>query len=376
MNWHDGPSPEDRLDMLRTRNRRERSDLDDPDPPLLRSRDYRDGRLKTLAGRGELLRLTDGVYVEPPPREWPRWRRDRYVVRATTRAVGLSLPDSLVVGGPHAALLHGIPVLHRRLPVEVHGRSGVSTRSRRVAHRHRQRAHALDDAVTVGGIRVTNPIRTAVDCARTLDIDEALVIVNGVLDELARPVPWRRAAGDAAIAEVRARMVALLDAEPRTRGNARARLVLDIADGWAESPLESLLLRVLLLLGLPRPRLQDELVTPRFRHYPDATLTWPMPDGSTWRARFQADGRGKYERAQNVLNEREREADIRATSDHLVNLHREHLTQPGLRDATELIASVVPPHIRATLTVADRYRTLRERRDPLFVDSFPEILRC
>lgn len=111
--------------MLRTRNRRERSDLDDPDPPLLRSRDYRDGRLKTLAGRGELLRLTDGVYVEPPPREWPRWRRDRYVVRATTQAVGLSLPDSLVVGGPHAALLHGIPVLHRRLPVEVHGRSGV-----------------------------------------------------------------------------------------------------------------------------------------------------------------------------------------------------------------------------------------------------------
>lgn len=371
----DQPTHADRLDMLRARNKRLAAERADPDPPLLRSHDFRDGFLKGRAEAGTLVRLCDGTFVEPPPREWKAWRKENYLIRATARAVGLSLPESLVIGGQHAAILHGIPVLNRRRPVEVHGPSHGSTIRRRVGHRRVVRAHALDDAILVDGIRVTSPIRTAVDCARHLEIDEALVIVNGFLNELAQPVPWRRPEGEAAIAAVKRQMLNLLDAEPRFPGNRRARLVLSIADGWAESPLESQTLRVIHLLGLPRPVLQEQLVTSRFEHYFDASLTWPMPDGSTWRARIQSDGRTKYEEPSVMEREREREADVRKQGDHQVNLRWDHLNQPGLRDATELIASVVPPHVRSRIHVVARFRTTVERERALFVERFPEIIQ-
>ena len=222
-----------------------------------------------LLQRGDVQRLGRGALAHGAQLEAGGALQQLDLTESGARVgVARVLDEGLLVRGARAVEVADLDRVEGLLVQRRQGGRGIRLLVlTRVAHRHRQRAHALDDAVTVGGIRVTNPIRTAVDCARTLDIDEALVIVNGVLDELARPVPWRRAAGDAAIAEVRARMVALLDAEPRTRGNARARLVLDIADGWAESPLESLLLRVLLLLGLPRPRLQvDPKECSRFSH--------------------------------------------------------------------------------------------------------------
>ena len=67
-------------------------------PEILWAGDFRSGRLARLAERRELLRVSAYGYVEPPPREWPRWRRKRYVDRARARAVALSIPETCAVG--------------------------------------------------------------------------------------------------------------------------------------------------------------------------------------------------------------------------------------------------------------------------------------
>ena len=163
----------------------------------------------------------------------------------------------------------------------------------------------------------------------------------------------------------------LLAGEPGRRGNKRARLVLEMVDGWAESPLESRMRRALLAIGLPAPRLQTEILTRRHRYFVDAALTWKRADGSVWVTVFEADGRGKQVRAANVIRDREREAEIRMTGAEYLSLNDDHLSQPGFGELTEQVMAVVPPEARAALRSVPRYLTNRERRDGLAIDGWP-----
>jgi len=96
----------------------------------------------------------------------------------------------------------------------------------------------------VRGMRCTTPARTAFDIGRTLDVDDAIPMVDALMNAT-RLKP--------------ADVLAVADARPRHRGVRTLRAVMDLADGGAESPQES---RVRVLLrrgGLPEPETQIEV---------------------------------------------------------------------------------------------------------------------
>src|SRR5262245_18590274 len=152
------------------------------------------------------------------------------------------LPPGAVFSGRTAAWLHGFDSSPGELPeVTVPYGCCVSARAG-MSIRHGTLTDA--DVVERRGLPATSPVRTAFDLARRLPLVDAV------------------AAGDAALhnrlvelAEFRSYVVA----HSRCAGVARARRVTDLADGSAESPMETRLRMLLVLAGLPRPQAQVPL---------------------------------------------------------------------------------------------------------------------
>jgi hypothetical protein len=175
----------------------------------------------------------------------PTWRRlfpDIYVHRAVAdshelrvRAAGLLLPHA-VVTGCSAAVLWGVDLagaddaVEVTLPPESHPRRVPGLRARRAVvpevHRSRRR-----------GVAVTTPEATAVRIAAALEGDDAVVAVDRLI-----------ASGVVDLDRIRS-----LAAGAVGPGSVRARRVVALADGRAESPPET---RLRLLIGrshLPAP---------------------------------------------------------------------------------------------------------------------------
>ena len=91
----------------------------------------------------------------------------------------------------------------------------------------------------VGGVPVTTPARTWIDCAAFLDDRDVLALGDAILH--------RHLASEADLR-------AMTHWAYRRRGVASCRRVLDILDGAAESPAESWVRYELLAGGVPRPR--------------------------------------------------------------------------------------------------------------------------
>ncbi|MFC8192354.1 hypothetical protein ACFUMH_11925 [Cellulomonas sp. NPDC057328] len=133
------------------------------------------------------------------------------------------------------------------------------------------------------GLPVTTLARTAVDCARALAGLPALVVADAALragcspDELAAAA--RRCDGQ--------------------RGARRAREVLALADGGAESAGETWVRAVLLAAGLPAPTTQLQVETRRGPVWAD--LGWPGA-----RLLLEYDGRGKYVTPEDLYREKQR----------------------------------------------------------------------
>lgn len=142
-----------------------------------------------------------------------------------------------VIAGRAAAALHGAKWVDAAVPIEIvaeQGRrqGGVLVREERIDD---------DEIVTVRGLPVTSPARTAFDLARHLPRLQAVVH----LDALAR------ATG------VTAAGTAVLNQRYRGgRGTRQARRSLALLDAGAESPRETRLRLTLIDAGLPRPRTQ------------------------------------------------------------------------------------------------------------------------
>ena len=128
-----------------------------------------------------------------------------------------------------------------------------------------------DDVVARHGLPVTSLARTVVDCALTMHPLEGLVIADSAL------------AGGLSREEA----VAHLASRPSARGSRRGRLVLELADGGADSVWETWLRYVALRAGFPRPVTQYRVDTRLGPFYVD--LAWP---GHGVLAEF--DGRIKY----------------------------------------------------------------------------------
>jgi hypothetical protein len=177
-------------------------------------------------------------------RAWRRLRPDVYcdaglplTHRLQARGIALVAPPEAVFGGRTAAVLWGAKDLAGpEDPVELivppgvrwHPAPGTVVRT----------ATTTGDVVTDDVLRWTGRTRTATDLIRRGNLDDAIVL----LDQLVQ-------ADVVELAAVRAAARAL----PRCRGSRQAREAAALADGLAESPQETRLRLVLVRSGLPLP---------------------------------------------------------------------------------------------------------------------------
>jgi hypothetical protein len=142
-----------------------------------------------------------------------------------------------VVAGQSAAALHGAKWVDGRRPAEVlwHNRrppAGIHAWSDRFDP---------DEMELVKGIRVTTPVRTALDLACRYRLGKAV----SAIDSLARATHVKTA--DVAL---------LAERYGGRRGIRQARTVLDLVDPGAESPRETWLRLLVIRHGFPRPQTQ------------------------------------------------------------------------------------------------------------------------
>ncbi|MGY1639851.1 hypothetical protein ACI782_01800 [Geodermatophilus sp. SYSU D00703] len=120
--------------------------------------------------------------------------------------------------------LHGLPLWGVGLGrVHVTRRPPASSEVGRLPRSHVARLRD-DEVVTVDGVAVTSPVRTALDLARTLPLEPAVVVLDAFLAGVeARHEELRTALADMA----------------GTRGSRSAARAVDLADGRSESVGES-----------------------------------------------------------------------------------------------------------------------------------------
>ena len=215
-----------------------------PAAPLLLRRDavasgWSDDELGRLVRAGELNRLRRGAYVDSVlPADAAA--RHRLLIRATV--AGLRRPA--VVSHQSAAVLHELPLWDVALDrVHVTRRPRAWNDTSRVLCCHVARLR--DDEVTeVDGIAVTDPVRTALDLARSLPHESAVVTLDAGLHA-------RALSHDV----LRGRLLDIVGA-PGSRSAARA---IAAADGRSESVGESRSRVVLHRWKLPPSTLQYEV---------------------------------------------------------------------------------------------------------------------
>lgn len=199
--------------------------------PFIGSEAVASGDLTRGQLRWRYQRLHPDVYIVPD-------RVPDSIARA--RAAWLWSRRSGIVAGLTAASLHGVCEIDGAAPVELigagrHAPRGIVIRNEKISR---------DEIETIAGLPVTTPARTAVDLARHLPRNEAVV----VLDQLA------------AIGPVDGRNVdTLVNRYRGTRGMAEGRSALRLMDGRTRNPKETRLRLVLHDAGFPKPRTRIEL---------------------------------------------------------------------------------------------------------------------
>jgi hypothetical protein len=195
--------------------------------------------LRRMVRVGLLRRVLKGVYVDAAA-------ADGLLMR--TQAVSLVVPSTAVVTDRTAAWLHGIDALRPGdhlvpPPVEVFQQPG-HTRVRTSVTSGGERTLRPDDVEVVHGVRVTTPLRTALDLGRLTRRDHAIAALDALLrlgrfshDDLLRGVERFRG----------------------QRGVVQLRELAPLADGRAESPGESVLRLRWLDAHLPAPEPQVEV---------------------------------------------------------------------------------------------------------------------
>ena len=201
-----------------------------PDLRLLLRREavtggWSDGELDRLVRAGELARLRRGAYVDSA---LPVGAADRH--RLLIRATLAGLRRSAVVSHQSAAVLLGLPLwdvpLDRvhvtRTPPAWTDRSGVLC-----GHVARLRA---DEIIEVDGMPVTDPVRTALDLARSLRHEAAVVSLDAALHRglLTHDVLRARLFDIAGTPGSRSAARAVLAADGRSEsvGESRSRVIL------------------------------------------------------------------------------------------------------------------------------------------------------
>lgn len=225
------------------------------------------------------------------------------------------LPVGAVFSGRTAAWLHGLDVPPCD-PVEVTFplTCGVSTRAGISVHRARL---DTEEIMRCRDLPVTSPVRTVADVAGRLPLVEAVVIADMAIHQ--------------GLVDV-AGLCRRLTAQAGRKGTARLRLVIELSEPAAESPMETRLRLLLVLAGLPRPEAQVRLhdASGRFLGRPDLFYRTQRLcieyDGTTHRESLIEDNR-RQNRLQNAGFRllRFTAADVIRSPDSVVTLVREAL---------------------------------------------------
>lgn len=260
-------------------------------------------RRTRLHGPGRLVRAGPNAFVDGAA--WDAaGPRQRYVTRVYARLGRLGVRAT--ASHLSAVAVHGLPALdgwgipvHATVPESMY-------RSRTADLVMHTRPLSGAERVGVGGIAVTAIPRTVVDVAMTGDLRAGVVLADAAL---------RRGTG---IDDLRRAV------HPRARGRALATQVLDLADGRAGSPAESLARVVFRELGLPTPTLQQEFVVGGRR---SAVDFW-FPDQGVV---IEIDGQAKYTQERYLAG--------RSPAEVFLDEKRRHarlLTVPGVRTIVRL----------------------------------------
>jgi putative AbiEi antitoxin of type IV toxin-antitoxin system len=196
--------------------------------------------LERMIRAGVVRRMLRGVYVDA-------CQPDSAALRA--RALALVVPARSVVVDRTAGWLHGLD-REAGLPPPTEVGLDVLGRRGRLRHFGVHRPLAARDVMTLGGVRTTTPVRTALDLARLLAPDRALATLDATL----------RAGWCDQVA-----LVAELARLGRLPGGRRLRGLVGLADHRARTPVESVLRLRWLDSGLPTPVLGLSLASGRVR---------------------------------------------------------------------------------------------------------------
>jgi hypothetical protein len=222
---------------------------------------------------------------------WRRWCRGAYLVqgvhglRGRVRAAMLGRPGSVACGITAARLLRfdGLPRERPDEPVHLLLPSATREQARGVVLHWA--SLPAEDVFDVGGIRATSPGRTLADLVLRARRAEAVALMDAAL----------RAGHVTDLSRVRARTFG--------RHGSVARLEWwSLADGRAESPLETRIRLLLLDGGLPPPTPQWLVTDGRGWAVARLDLAWPE-----YRLDVEADGRDVHAEPRALYKDRDRQ---------------------------------------------------------------------
>jgi predicted transcriptional regulator of viral defense system len=302
------------------------------------------GRLGVFTSQ-EALRVgyrVEDIRVELRTRRWSRLRRGIYIrthdlASADDRArhlidcvaVLLSLGPGPVLSHASSARLHEL-ILPRRHSSEVRVTADDQWRRGR-GYRVAQATMTPDEVEPWMGFSAMSVPRTLVDCAREWALTDGVVAIDAALHE-------QKA--------TRAELLRAVLAGAHRVGIAQAARALGLADGRAESPLETRGRLALLASGLPQPELQVEI------H--DAAGYIGRVDG--WyedaAVALEFDGQVKYtdpryasSPAEVLWKEKRREDRVRAVGIRVVRVVNEDLGQPWAGVVARIGGLLAAPYV-------------------------------
>jgi predicted transcriptional regulator of viral defense system len=285
-------------------------------------------QIRTLASRGELIRLEQGVYAPAGlVKEVTATDRGRLALRA---AAALAPLGAGAVASHHtAAQLQGLALLGR-VPtgIAITRVPGSGSRGSWPGVRVHNAALPGDHVGQCAGVPVTTGARTVLDLARCSPLRAGVVVADSALRNKRTTKP---------------ELEAVIESCRRWPGLQRAAEVVAFADSLAESPLESIARVAFRDCGLPPPQLQallgaDGLVIARVDFY------WAQ-----FRTIAEADGELKYDNKFEATYQLRRDADLRDAGFEIVHF--------GWRDIWD-----TPAQVAASIRAAFR-RGARSRRE-------------
>ena len=256
--------------------------------------------LAQRAKTGDLVRIAPGYYLDT---EAIITHPEPSVVIALARLLALRHKHPhLIASGPTAAWLFGLPLLGAH-PLHVTTISGQHPRPitlpaihissfhlpAATVRPHRQREGHSPTMIHYGDDIIGTALEdTIIECALTLEQDEAFVVACAGLHELARYHRFYREDSRRREENNRSRLLRLIGSiGPHTPGRTSARWVITHADAGCESAGESRLLHLLVRGGLQGLETQYPVSAANKRYFIDIAI----PEH---RIGIEFDGRGKY----------------------------------------------------------------------------------